>query len=101
MATEIDAGGTVLLQAVMRRFPEHARAIEHLAEHDETFRDICEELVEAEKALESAQSGPEQLRKARGEEWQGLIERLTAQIAEALRNENVIPIGRKAPPRPG
>jgi chromosome segregation ATPase len=100
MMTELNAGRLALLQAATRRFPEHAQAIEQLAERDETFRDICQELADAETALESVRRGPTELREAREDEWQALIERLAAQITEALQNENVIPIRRRSSPRP-
>jgi len=98
MSTELDASRGAVLQAVMRRFPAHAQAIELLTKRDERFREICEELAAAERALECTRNAPEPLRREREEEWQGLIERLTAQLAEALLNKNVIPIGRRARP---
>lgn len=100
MTSETETRRNTILQAVAQRFPDHALAIEQLAARDETFRDICEELADATRALESVRHGPVEMRKAREDEWQALIERLAAQVAKALQNEKVIPIGRRPHPRP-
>ena len=52
----------------------------------EAFRDMCEELADADAALADASSKPGTLREARKLEWQELIDRLVAEIAATLRD---------------
>ena len=99
MQSEGDSQLNTAMEVVARRFPQHAAAIRQLAARDEVFRDICEELVDAERALASVPHGPLALRKAREDEWQALIERLGAEVSRALRSGNVIPVDRCRHPR--
>ena len=80
------------LTAAMRRLPERARAIEELARHSLSFRDLCEDLAEAERGLAIAESAPAQVRAERRREWSYWVETLTAEIEEALRQAKVVPI---------
>lgn len=84
--------------AVLRRFPAHRRTIEELIARDDDFRDMCEELAEAEMALQAATALPPALCMARQAEWTVAIGRLEAEIARALKEANVIPIGRANQP---
>jgi hypothetical protein len=74
--------------AATRRFPRFELAIKRLLETDENFRDICEELAEAEVALSAIQTAPEVTRSARQAEWQELILRLAGEVETALRSDN-------------
>jgi FlaA1/EpsC-like NDP-sugar epimerase len=71
--------------AAVRRFPDAEFAIRKLMIDSETFRDICEELAEAEWALTSVAETPAALSQARKIEWQELIDRLAAELATVLR----------------
>ena len=70
--------------AATRRFPDFELPIKRLIETDENFRDICEELAEAESALAAADKLPAALRAARRAEWQALVDRLVAEVEAAL-----------------
>ena len=85
--------------AVLQRFPAERRAIEDLAAQSEDFCDMCEELADAEMALQAAQTLPAGLRAERTAEWTASIDRISAEIARALRNANVISISRFDHPR--
>ncbi len=72
--------------AATRRFPTFELAIKRLVETDETFLEICDELVEAELALSTVNDAPASIRTARRVEWQDLIDRLSAEVSAALRS---------------
>lgn len=76
--------------AALRRFPAEHRTIEELSAHSEDFRDMCEELAEAELALATAEGLPGALREQRRAEWHAAIDRLASEIARALSDANVI-----------
>jgi hypothetical protein len=71
-------------RSALRRFPSKARTIEELTRQSENFRDMCEELAEAEAALLAAKNAPAGVRDERMAESTGWIERLSAEIAAAL-----------------
>ena len=50
----------------------------------EAFRDICEELLEAEIALSNVPGTPPELHEARRAEWEELVDRLVAEVGAAL-----------------
>ena len=70
--------------AATRRFPHFALPIRRLIETDESFRDICEELADAELALAAVPNAPAALRAARLAEWQELIDRLVVELETAI-----------------
>ena len=74
------------ISAVVRRFPQYEFAIHRLMERDESFRDMCEELAEAELALSRVDMIPPILREARRAEWQELVDRLVAEVGAAVTN---------------
>ena len=80
------------LLAAMRRFPNDRDEIEALMDRNENFRDMCEELGLAEAALARIDLVSQSCRESRTLECKGWIDRLTMEIAEAIRNRNVIPI---------
>jgi hypothetical protein len=77
------------LQAAIRRFPQHEFATRSLMNRSEAFRDMCEELSDAEIALSNVPTAPQALHEARRLEWQGVIDRLVAEVATALLERRV------------
>jgi hypothetical protein len=78
------------LSAAVRRYPQFELAIRRLIDADESFRDICEELADAELALSEVDKLPLALREARRAEWQELVDRLAEELrAAVLRQETV------------
>jgi len=53
-------------------------------DRSESFRDICEELADAEYALSKVDEASPALRAARRAEWQELIDRLVAEVGAAV-----------------
>jgi hypothetical protein len=84
-------------RAALRRFPAEARLIEELSARSENFRDMCDELADAEWALLATKDLRPEIREERIAEWTGWIDRLTAEIAAELSNANVIPLDRAKP----
>ena len=87
------------LAAATRRFPRFALPIRRLIETDERFRDICEELADADLALAAVGSAPAALRAARQAEWQELIDRLVVEL-EAAIDADASARGRRSISRP-
>lgn len=75
--------------AATRRFPRSEVAIRILMSRNEAFRDMCEELAEAEGALLNALADPHGPRSARQSEWQELVSRLVAEIQAVLEESQV------------
>ena len=71
--------------AAIQRFPHSELAIRRLINQSETFRDICEELAEAETVLSKYATATDVDHGARKEEWQALVDRLVAEVAASLR----------------
>jgi hypothetical protein len=87
--TEQEAG----VVAALRRFPADRKAIEELILRDGDFRDMCDELAEAEGALSAVEQLPTAVRAERTAEWVASIEHLAFEIARALREANVVRVG--------
>ncbi len=68
----------------MARFPNERQAIEELIARDGDFRDMCDELAEAELALKAAERLPLAVRAERTIEWAATIDRQVAEIGKAL-----------------
>jgi hypothetical protein len=58
----------------------------------ESFRGLCDDLAEAERALTATEKMPEALRRARRAECQEWVQSLTNEIEEILLESKVIPI---------
>lgn len=71
--------------AVLRRFPGERQKIETLLARDSDFCDLCEELAQAEFALQATETLPPPIRAERSAEWTASIDRLTEGIARTLR----------------
>jgi hypothetical protein len=72
--------------AAVRRYPQFELAIHRLVDADEVFRDICEELAEAELALLQVDGLPPALRETRRAEWQELVDRLAGELRAAVES---------------
>jgi hypothetical protein len=90
-----------VISAAVRRFPPFELAIHRLMDRCEAFREMCEELVEAERALSTVDLVPPALREARRAEWQELVDRLVAEVGAALQDKDVVtrPCARLGPTR--
>jgi hypothetical protein len=84
-ARGLPAGTARGLSSAVRRFPEAEFVIRRLVSRSETFRDICEELADAEFALSKVPATPPELCEARKLEWQEMVDRLIGEVAIALR----------------
>jgi hypothetical protein len=78
------------LTAALRRFPDFELAIRRLMDRSEAFRDMCEELAEAEVALSNVDEVLPASREARRVEWQGLVDRLVREVETALQDKDVV-----------
>lgn len=90
MHPDIKNAGTNRQKAVaaaVRRFPHFELPVRRLIETDENFREICEELAEAELALSATASVAAPLREVRRAEWQGLVDRLALEVEGAIRSD--------------
>jgi hypothetical protein len=83
--------------AAVRRFPQSEIAIRGLMDRSEAFRDMCEELAEAELALSRVDAAPPPLREARRAEWQELVDRLVGEVRAAIRNPDLVARARIIP----
>jgi hypothetical protein len=71
-----------------------------MIEADQAFRDMCEELAEAESALSRVDRLPEPMRLARTAEWQDLVGRLVREIEAALHEKQAVTQSRLGADRP-
>ena len=78
------------LAAALRRFPARERQIEGLFEFDEEFRGLCDDLADAETALQQTGKLPIEIRFSRRIEYQELVESLSAELNEVLLRTNVV-----------
>jgi hypothetical protein len=72
------------ISAAVRRFPQFELAIHRLMDRSETFRDMCEELAEAELALSRVDQVSPAVREARRAEWRELVDRLVGEVGAVL-----------------
>lgn len=82
--------------AARQRFPACGHDIRFMMDRNEAFFEMCEELAMADMALANIASVPAAERDTRADECRVWIERLTAEIAEALERSNVIPMGSRS-----
>jgi len=69
-----------------RRLGRFELTIHRLMDRSESFRDICQELADAEFALSKVAEAPLALREARRAEWQELVDRLVEEVGAAVLN---------------
>ena len=89
-------------QAATRRFPSEAMLIEVVMARSESFRELCDDLGEAERALTATDQLPEALLRDRRAECQEWVDSLENEIEWVLLRANVIPIAaaKREPSRP-
>src|SRR5262249_43808748 len=78
--------------AATRRFPSEAKLIEEIMIRSESFRGLCDDLAEAERALvatDGMSAGLSRHRRAECKEW---VESLTNEIEQVLRRAKVVHI---------
>ena len=87
--------------AATRKFPSEAKLIKEVMIRSESFRGLCDDLAEAERALAATDHMPETLRGDRRAECQEWVESLTNEIEWALLRAKVVPIAgaKHEPPR--
>jgi hypothetical protein len=87
--------------AATRRFPSETKLIEELMFRSESFRGLCDDLAEAERALAATDEMPEALRRDRRAECQEWVESLTDEIERALGTAKVVHVAgaKHQPPR--
>jgi hypothetical protein len=86
----------VVPPSILQHFAPRRDELQALAERNQRFCDMCEEFAAAEAALARIEGWPEDLRGERLDECQGWIERLIAEMDDALCSAKVMPF----PPRP-
>jgi hypothetical protein len=86
------------IAAVRLRFPLLTDAIDDLASREETFREICGDLAEAQRELSNWQSSTDPDRDGRCAEYQELITELVKEITEMLDRASVPTHQTFAPP---
>jgi hypothetical protein len=88
-------------RAAIRRFPSEAKLIEEVIVRSESFRALCDDLAEAERALAATDEMPEAFCRNRRAECQEWVEDLTNEIERALHKAKVVHIAeaRHKPPR--
>lgn len=72
------------LAAVIRWFPSQKQAIQERAACDESFRSMCEDLADAESALQKLENGRSPKHDQRCSEYRELVDSLAKEIAAAL-----------------
>jgi hypothetical protein len=77
-------GNRSAVSAAVRRYPQFELTIYRLIGTNESFRDVCDELAEAELALSKVDDLPPGLRVARRTEWQDTVDRLAAELKDAI-----------------
>jgi hypothetical protein len=81
---------------VLRHFPDCAAEVRSLARRSDRFGDMCAELGDAQRALEHIQTGSTvPHREERLAECRGWIDRLTAEMREALAENRVVRMQRR------
>lgn len=75
------------VSAAVRRFPLFELTIHRLIDRSDSFRDMCEELADAELALSRVEGLSAALRVARRAEWQELVDRLVREVGAVLSAE--------------
>ena len=75
-----------------QRFPSEKGLIDELVLRSESFRDLCEDLADAEEALVRTASLPRETGAARRAEYEALIEGLLAEIEAIMGQAKVVVI---------
>ncbi|MCB1490069.1 MAG: hypothetical protein KDJ88_21750 [Bauldia sp.] len=81
------------LLAAVRRFPLKGQEIKRLALSDVSFRSLCEDLADAEHALDSWAASASSVRSVRLGEYQTLVKELADEIEAMLAAHSGAPQG--------
>lgn len=86
MATERDLGGAHCraFEAAAKRFPHAEFTILRLIRSRDSFRELCEELADAEIALSKVPECVAAHREARQREWEEIVDELLLEISNTL-----------------
>ena len=79
--------------------PQYELAIHRLVGRNESFRDICAELAEAELALSPVDSVPQASRESRRAEWLDLVQQLSREVEAMLSGTSRFAKERRNPSR--
>jgi hypothetical protein len=93
MATESELGirQARALRAAVKRFPRSEFTIRRLLRIDESFRELCDELADAETALANVAENEAPLREVRELEWKELVQELVSEVEQTLRKFEAAP----------
>jgi hypothetical protein len=72
------------IETLAGRFPQHASAIRRLQARDPNFRSICDDYVEAQRALKHWQAAGQAAR-GRAAEYRQILEELEAEALAVLQ----------------
>ncbi|WP_210483614.1 hypothetical protein [Microvirga antarctica] len=75
------------LAAVVQHLPHRRRAIMELAMRSESFRSLCADVVDAERALQRWKQTDTPISRARSDEYMALIEGLLNEVELALATD--------------
>ena len=85
----VASGDPTGLLAALRKFPQSELPIRRLMSRNENFRDMCQELADAEFALSKVGEISPDLQEVRRCEWEQLIARLTSEISAQLQDSQM------------
>ncbi|ATU93341.1 hypothetical protein [Phyllobacterium zundukense] len=80
------------LTAALRRYPACSLQIQQLYVGDETFRELCSDLVAAERAIKTMEELPDPIRTERRAEFAEMANRLAGEIEKAISQRGVVPL---------
>lgn len=81
------------LASALRRFPAQAAEIRTLAERNESFRAICDDLACLDKALACVDELAHDIREDRRREFLALADELAMEVEKVLNRAKVVPFG--------
>lgn len=84
------------LASAVRRFPAQAAEIRMLAERNENFRAICDDLACLDKALLSVDELAQDIREERRREFMALADELAAEVEQVLHRAKVVPFAARS-----
>ena len=79
------------LAAVLSRYPERSLRIRHLYVSDETFRELCSDLADTERAIKSVEDLPDPIRSERRAEFAEMANYLAGEIERAISRQRFVP----------
>ena len=91
--TDRSAGRTRAVSAAVRRFPRFELTIHRLMDRSESFRDMCEEVADAELALSKVDEVRLELREPWRVEWEELVDRLAGEVEAVLNTDTARNLG--------